>query len=173
MSEQSPHDWKDAAASLCAHVEPHLAVVLRKASDDFYAGLLDDVQAYLRDNADFNLSSLLAAARRETDEAREALASVAEALGTHRSGWPCGPTVAEVASAAIAAVQKLKVGQLEVNTGELLDFRDGLLARAEWLKSEYLKGGDFAHLSARETECAHIAAKLTERFSIAKAEGRS
>jgi hypothetical protein len=34
--------------------------------------------------------------------------------------------------------------------------------RAEWLRHEYLHGGNFEHLKAREDECLHIANKLKE-----------
>ncbi len=34
--------------------------------------------------------------------------------------------------------------------------------RAEWLRSEYLNGGNFEHLNAREQECRYLAQKLSE-----------
>jgi hypothetical protein len=37
---------------------------------------------------------------------------------------------------------------------------DLLLARADWLKSEYERGGDRAHLEPRERECRHLAQKV-------------
>ena len=35
-----------------------------------------------------------------------------------------------------------------------------LNARADWLRSEYLHGGDFEHLRAREEECRYIVTQL-------------
>jgi hypothetical protein len=36
----------------------------------------------------------------------------------------------------------------------------GLRERADWLRSEYLNGGDFKHLKAREDECRYIAEQV-------------
>lgn len=35
-----------------------------------------------------------------------------------------------------------------------------LRERAEWLRREYLNGGNYEHLSAREAECRYIITKL-------------
>lgn len=46
---------------------------------------------------------------------------------------------------------------------ELLDFQNELAKRAEWLKREYLNGGNYEHLKAREDECRYILEKLRSR----------
>lgn len=38
-------------------------------------------------------------------------------------------------------------------------------ARAKWLRKEYLNGGNFEHLSAREAECLLAAERLKELLS--------
>ena len=38
----------------------------------------------------------------------------------------------------------------------LTDFHKKLSDRADWLRSEYLKGGDFVRLKEREDECRYI-----------------
>lgn len=37
-----------------------------------------------------------------------------------------------------------------------------LRKRADWLRKEYLNGGDFPHLSAREQECLYIASLIED-----------
>lgn len=37
-----------------------------------------------------------------------------------------------------------------------------LTERADWLRSEYLNGGNFEHLKAREDECRYIAEKVAK-----------
>jgi len=44
----------------------------------------------------------------------------------------------------------------------ILDFVSRLQKRADWLKSEYLNGGNYEHLKAREDECRYIADLLTQ-----------
>jgi hypothetical protein len=39
---------------------------------------------------------------------------------------------------------------------------EGLKKRADWLRKEYLNGGDFQHLHTREQECRAIAEMITE-----------
>lgn len=40
---------------------------------------------------------------------------------------------------------------------------DKLRKRADWLRSEYLNGGNFEHLHAREQECRAIAEMIEEQ----------
>jgi hypothetical protein len=37
---------------------------------------------------------------------------------------------------------------------------DEFVKRAEWLRSEYLNGGSFEHLQAREVECRYLAERV-------------
>lgn len=103
-----PVDWEAAAAKLCEAIQVPADKAFRAAADTIYADLLSDVQEFLRDNARFNLGSELASVRREAADAREQLERVAQALGTYRQGWPCGPTPRECADAAIARIETLK-----------------------------------------------------------------
>jgi hypothetical protein len=105
---RTPIDWSTAADEICSATAQAAPKMLRRVADDLYEGLLHDVQDYLRENVAFNLSSELARAQRETAEARDALRSVAEALGSFRGGWPCGPSVSSIADAAVEAVHRLK-----------------------------------------------------------------
>lgn len=159
-------DWEAAAVALCEAIQAPADKAFRKAADQVYADLLSDVQCFLRDNASFNLGQELASVRREAAEAREQLARVSEALGTHRQGWPCGPTPKECADAAIARVETLKAAEGGVAAAERAALASGLRERADWLRSEYQKGGVRAHLEPRETECRAIADMIERgRFS--------
>ena len=46
---------------------------------------------------------------------------------------------------------------------ERLRVATALRKRADWLRSEYLNGGNFEHLNAREQECRAIATMIEER----------
>ncbi|MDA8119196.1 MAG: hypothetical protein M0Z85_03910 [Gammaproteobacteria bacterium] len=46
---------------------------------------------------------------------------------------------------------------------ERLRIAAALRKRADWLRSEYLDGGNFEHLHAREQECRYLAAKIEEK----------
>lgn len=100
---------------VCAAVEAAAPDALRRISDQLYEVLLLDVQDYLRDNVDFNLSSELARAKRSEAEARDALYKIAEALGAHRSGWPCGPSVAETTQDALKRIEALTLAESATN----------------------------------------------------------
>jgi hypothetical protein len=74
-----PHEKIDALVALvdAKAFEP----LLRNAADDFYEKLLDAVQNYLRDNADFNLRSDIDSARASARHAEKQLAEISDALG--------------------------------------------------------------------------------------------
>lgn len=58
------HAWDDVAAEVADVVAKAMAPTVRKASDDFYEGLMNTVQDYLADNITFNIASRLDAAER-------------------------------------------------------------------------------------------------------------
>lgn len=107
-SARTEREWTDAAASIVAGVHETLERSLRKASEEYYAALLDDVQSYLLENATFNLKGKLEAERREGAAAWAALARVAEALGSNSMAWPHGIRAEQVADDAIARVARLQ-----------------------------------------------------------------
>lgn len=43
---------------------------------------------------------------------------------------------------------------------------DALIERADWLRAEYLAGGNFAILSAKEQECRYIAKKFIKSETV-------
>lgn len=43
-----------------------------------------------------------------------------------------------------------------------------LAERADWLRREYLNGGNYEHLKAREDECRYIAEKVAKLMEDAK-----
>lgn len=49
---------------------------------------------------------------------------------------------------------------LERLTRERLLIADEFVKRAEWLRSEWMNGGNFEHLKAREDECRYLAEKV-------------
>lgn len=160
---KAPVEWEDAAKSLCDAVQPAAARAFQKVSEEVYGFLLSDVQTYLRDNATFNLTVELERARQEAADAREQLSRVTAALGT-RHHWTMTP--ANVADAAVARIEKLKAAEKGVAQAEREALAKGLRERADWLKSEYSKGGSFAHLHPREQECRGVADMIERgRFS--------
>ena len=65
------------------------------------------------------------------------------------------PLVASMASLhAPAAAAMVMADKVRTNIAT------ALRKRADWLRSEYLNGGDFEHLHVREQECRYIAAQI-------------
>jgi hypothetical protein len=50
--------------------------------------------------------------------------------------------------------------KIERLTQERLLIADEFAKRADWLRSEYLNGGAFEHLKAREDECRYLAERV-------------
>lgn len=72
--------WEAEADRICAAMVKRAPDAIRKASEALYEQMLYDVQDYLRENVEFNLSSQLAMAevRAERDKAR--IAALVESL---------------------------------------------------------------------------------------------
>jgi hypothetical protein len=49
---------------------------------------------------------------------------------------------------------------IERLTRERLLIADEFVKRADWLRSEWMNGGNFEHLKAREDECRYLAEKV-------------
>jgi len=79
--------WEDVADDVVTAIEKAVQPLIKKASDDIYAGLLDTTQDYLRDNLAFNIAERISAAERqasadriEADRLRGVNATLLEAL---------------------------------------------------------------------------------------------
>lgn len=72
--------WEDVADDVTGAIEKAVQPLLKKATDDIYAGLLDTTQDYLRDNLAFNIASRINTAEREAVSARQQCKEMAEAL---------------------------------------------------------------------------------------------
>lgn len=57
--------WEDVASDVTDAIEKAVQPLLRKATDEIYAGLLDTTQDYLRDNLAFNIAERINAAERQ------------------------------------------------------------------------------------------------------------
>lgn len=72
----------------------------------------------------------------------------------------------------LAALTQVKVYQpmlaqsladhIGARAAALTEHHEWLSKRAEWLRSEYLNGGNYEHLKAREDECRYIAEKVAK-----------
>lgn len=108
QAEPAVLDWKEAASGLCAAVLKQAPLQIEKVSELLYEGLLNDVQAYLRENVGYNLSGELKRANRDADRANTALQSVAIVLGVDTHGFPNYPTPEMVDDQCRAVVAKLQ-----------------------------------------------------------------
>lgn len=68
--------WEDVADDVTGAIEKAVQPLLKKATDDIYAGLLDTTQDYLRDNLAFNIASRINSAEREASSARQEVADL-------------------------------------------------------------------------------------------------
>lgn len=102
-------DWKEAATGLCEAVLKQAPSHIQKVSDALYEGLLNDVQAYLRENVDYNLSGELSRAKADAARAHLALQGVAIELGRETYGFPNYPTPEMVADQCVEAITKLRL----------------------------------------------------------------
>lgn len=59
--------WEDVADDVTLAIEKAVQPLLKKATGDIYAGLLDATQDYLRDNLAFNIAERIDAAERQAD----------------------------------------------------------------------------------------------------------
>lgn len=82
--EQEP--WEAAADKVCAAMVKRAPDVLRKAAESLYETMLYDVQDYLRDNVELNLSSQLATAKRQAEEATKRASTLQALLESHEGG---------------------------------------------------------------------------------------
>lgn len=57
--------WEDVASDVTDAIEKAVQPLLKKATDEIYAGLLDTTQDYLRDNLAFNIAERINAAERQ------------------------------------------------------------------------------------------------------------
>lgn len=57
--------WEDVASDVTDAIEKAVQPLLKKATDQIYAGLLDTTQDYLRDNLAFNIGERINAAERQ------------------------------------------------------------------------------------------------------------
>jgi hypothetical protein len=80
MTASQKVDWEEAADAICSRMLTNADGVLRKASEAVYENMLYDLQAYLRENVDFNLKSELERARSQEAEAKAATAAAREVL---------------------------------------------------------------------------------------------
>jgi hypothetical protein len=69
--------WEHEADRICAAMVKRAPDALRKASEALYEAMLYDVQDYLRENVDFNLSHELARAKERVSRAESASACLA------------------------------------------------------------------------------------------------
>lgn len=69
-------DWKAGADRICDEMLKTSPKAVRRLADSLYETLMNDVQDYLRENVEYNLSSELARARNEAEAARECLRNV-------------------------------------------------------------------------------------------------
>lgn len=65
--------WEDVADDVVTAIEKAVQPLIKQASADIYAGLLDTTQDYLRDNLAFNIASRIGTAEREAAHDRERL----------------------------------------------------------------------------------------------------
>jgi len=79
--------WEDVADDVVTAIEKAVQPLIKQASADIYAGLLDTTQDYLRDNLAFNIAERISAAERqasadriEADRLRGVNATLLEAL---------------------------------------------------------------------------------------------
>lgn len=159
-------EWEGAADSLCTAMETRAEALARKAGDTLYADILDSVQSFLRDNALSNLRNELDSLTRDVAKSRDAFHRVCDALGSHHPTWAPDQHNADL---AIQALDRLKE-KLAAGDGEnVTHLRVTLNQRADWLRDERNRGGDYEHLKTREDECRYIIGKLPST----KAEGRS
>lgn len=77
--------WEDEAERICLAMVKRAPDHLRRASEALYEQMLYDVQDYLRDNVDFNLSSELAMAKSRASDA-EARAARLKAFAENHDG---------------------------------------------------------------------------------------
>lgn len=63
--------WEDVASDVTGAIEKAVQPLLKKATDQIYAGLLDTTQDYLRDNLAFNIASRIDTAERQAAHDRE------------------------------------------------------------------------------------------------------
>lgn len=94
--------WEDVASDVTEAIEKAVQPLLRKATDEIYAGLLDTTQDYLRDNLAFNITERINAAERqayvdriEAERLRDINATLLAGLRTKRD------YVADAASGAL------------------------------------------------------------------------
>ena len=62
-SKEGRLPWEPAAEAICAAMVKRAPDAIRRASEALYEQMLYDVQDYLRENVEFNLSSELASAK--------------------------------------------------------------------------------------------------------------
>jgi hypothetical protein len=72
--------WEDMADDVTDAIEKAVQPLLRKATNEIYAGLLDATQDYLKDNLAFNIASRIDAAERQADQDRQENVRLREAL---------------------------------------------------------------------------------------------
>jgi hypothetical protein len=62
----------------------------------------------------------------------------------------------------LAACPTKQAAKPEASEEFLTDLISALRKRADWLRTEYINGGDREHLQAREVECRHLASRIEE-----------
>ena len=72
--------WEDMADDVTGAIEKAVQPLIKKATDDIYAGLLETTQDYLKDNLAFNIASRISAAEREAVHDRQRCAVLIVAL---------------------------------------------------------------------------------------------
>ena len=112
MSDE-PTNWTHAADDLCSAMLKQAPMHIEKISDALYEGLLNDVQAYLRENVDYNLSHELRRAKGDAGVANNALAAVALELGVETKGFPNYPTPGMVEDQCVGAIGKMRAALSE------------------------------------------------------------
>lgn len=135
MSEQAVELAADETIEgFCRELHPHLEGIVHQYCDEAYGAIMETVQDYLRDNAQFNIKSKFDTVRREYLTAAHALAAVESALTLNEArsnayafrkgywsadraaGYRLGAE-AEIAAARTAPINSLVGGDAGVEVG--------------------------------------------------------
>lgn len=130
-------DWEAVGPEVLKVAQTAMEAGVRKAADDIYERMLYSVQEYFSENVTLNIASTIDMHKRNMVAAREA-AEATEAENRR--------LLIEARPDAVAQVRR--------------ELEDILRQRADWLKSEYQKGGSYEHLKPREEECRAIVSLL-------------
>lgn len=159
-----PFPWEGAADELCNAMVRRSGPHVQRLAERLYEELLNDTQDFLRDNARFNLSGELQRAQAKTADMQAQLERVAEALGLGRD-WFTFHSPQRVGDQIIAAIEKLKGESALYGSRDIDAHRQWLTERADWLRREYQRGGNYEYLKTKEDECRHALARLVPQPS--------